>query len=261
MTRLWDAPNERASSVLDVLRRRTPPAPPDPYGLDLKPGDDHHRAYVGPPEDYDIIAGLSFGVLFATGMRETHRVLDVGCGSLRVGRLLIPYLRPDHYRGIEPNRHLVEQGVRLEVGGDVVKLKRPRFSDVSDFSTAAFDMMFDRVLAQSIFSHTYDDLALQALRSIQRALAPEGLLVATYVKGYSSDGRGWLYPGCTQYQWVHLNDLLCEAGLHGEEMSWPHPRQQWFVAGHHDCADLVRRVGATLSLGFLSPAVARWQIP
>lgn len=48
------------------------------YGLGLKPGDSHHRAYVGPPKDYDLISALAVGLLFAAGLRETHKLLDVG---------------------------------------------------------------------------------------------------------------------------------------------------------------------------------------
>ena len=64
----------------------------DPLGLNLKAGDSHYRAYVGPPGDYDRIAAMTFNLLTAVGLRQQHKVLDIGCGSLRVGRLLIPYL-------------------------------------------------------------------------------------------------------------------------------------------------------------------------
>ena len=64
----------------------------DDLGLGLKPGDAHYRAYVGPPEDYDLIAAMTFNLLTTLGLRQHHSLLDVGCGSLRIGRLLIPYL-------------------------------------------------------------------------------------------------------------------------------------------------------------------------
>ncbi len=112
------------------------------YGLGLKSGDSHHRAYVGPPKDYDLIAALTVGLLFAAGLRETHKLLDMGCGSLRAGRLLIPYLRPGNYFGIEPNRWLVEEGIEKELGRDLIELKRPSFRYVSDFSTDGFGVRF-----------------------------------------------------------------------------------------------------------------------
>ena len=116
---------------------------PERYGLGLRSGAAHYRAYVGPPADYDLIAGQTLGLLFAAGLRETHTLLDLGCGSLRAGRLLIPYLRPGHYYGIEPNRWLVDEGIARELGADLVARKRPTFRYVDDFSAGGFGTRFD----------------------------------------------------------------------------------------------------------------------
>lgn len=79
-----------------------------PYGLDLKTGDRHYRAWVGPPEEYDLIGALQTSLLLAAGLEEKHRLCDVGCGSLRAGRMLIPYLRTGNYFGVEPEQWLVK---------------------------------------------------------------------------------------------------------------------------------------------------------
>ena len=60
----------------------------NPLGLGLTPGDAHYRTYIGPPEDYDLVAAMCFGLLTAMGLRGRHRVLDVGWGSLRLGMRL-----------------------------------------------------------------------------------------------------------------------------------------------------------------------------
>jgi SAM-dependent methyltransferase len=202
------------------------------YGLGLKPGDSHYRAYVGPPKDYDLITALTVGLLFAAGLREIHKLLDVGCGSLRAGRLLIPYLRPGNYFGIEPNRWLVEAGIKQELGRDLVELKQPSFSYVSDFSAESFGVPFDYVVAQSIFSHTYPDLAAVGLSGVARSLAPDGLLLATFHQGEPEErGTGWIYPGVVTYRWEEIQRMATEAGLVARCVEWPHPRQSWFVAG------------------------------
>ena len=96
-------------------------------GLGLKPGDPQYRAYVGPPEDYDLVAAMTFNLLTTLGLRQHHSLLDIGCGSLRIGRLLIPYLNRGKYFGIEPNEWLVEEGIRRELGQSLVEIKRPTF--------------------------------------------------------------------------------------------------------------------------------------
>src|SRR5205814_9400205 len=123
-------------------------------GLGLKPGDPHYRAYVGPPQDYDLIAAMTFNLLTTLGLRQHHSLLDVGCGSLRIGRLLIPYLNRGKYFGIETAEWLVAEGIRQELGETVVQTKRPTFffSDSPETVVHA-RVSFDFALPQSILSH------------------------------------------------------------------------------------------------------------
>jgi len=92
-------------------------------GLALRPGASHYRAYVGPPVDYDLVAAMSLGLLTTLGLRQQHQVLDIGCGSLRIGRLLIPYLNRGGYTGLEPNEWLVHDGIANEIGNDQVRIE------------------------------------------------------------------------------------------------------------------------------------------
>src|SRR5438876_427641 len=162
-------------------------------GLGLKPGDPHYRAYVGPPEDYDLIAAMTFNLLTTLGLRQHHSLLDIGCGSLRIGRLLIPYLNRGKYFGVEPNKWLVEEGIKRELGEALLEIKRPTFffSDSPETITQA-KVSFDFALAQSIFSHCGLDLIKNWLSAISRSLAEHGALVATFLHAeghvYDQDG-------------------------------------------------------------------------
>lgn len=71
---------------------------------------------------------MVFNLLTSVGLRQHHRVLDIGCGSLRVGRLLIPYLNQGNYFGVEPNEWLVSDGILNEIGQDQIEIKQPTFS-------------------------------------------------------------------------------------------------------------------------------------
>jgi SAM-dependent methyltransferase len=190
-----------------------------------------YRAYVGPAADYDIIGGLQFSLLFHAGLRESHRLLDVGCGSLRGGRLFIPYLLPGNYYGVEPSGELLEAGLEHELGQDVVRVKRPTFATNDDFDFSSFGTKFDFVVAQSILSHTYPDLAALALGRMSEVLATEGVLFATFVEGeQTEEGSGWLYPAPVAYAWDDMRALAGGARLSVRRLAWPHPRQVWFVA-------------------------------
>ncbi|MBN2648947.1 MAG: hypothetical protein JXR50_04305 [Prolixibacteraceae bacterium] len=58
----------------------------------MKAGDKLYKAYVGPPLNYDIIVSMQFNLLSSIGLKGKDKLLDIGCGSLRAGRLFIPYL-------------------------------------------------------------------------------------------------------------------------------------------------------------------------
>ncbi len=198
-------------------------------GLGLIPGDPQYRAYVGPPEDYDLVAAMAFNLLTTLGLRQHDSLLDVGCGSLRIGRLLIPYLNRGKYFGIEPNEWLVHEGIRRELGETLVQIKRPTFffSDSPDTITQA-KVAFDFALAQSIFSHCGLDLIRGWLSAISRSLAQDGVLVATFLFGEEdSTQTGWIYPECVNYRPVTLERAAKDVNLRFEILDWKHPRQTW----------------------------------
>ena len=198
-------------------------------GLGLKPGDPHYRAYVGPPEDYDLIAAMTFNLLTTLGLRQHHSLLDIGCGSLRIGRLLIPYLNRGRYFGIEPNEWLVHEGIRRELGETLVKIKQPTFffSD-SPEAIAQAKIKFNFALAQSIFSHSGLDLIKGWLSAISRTLVRDGALVATFLIGEQDSAQtGWIYPDCVNYRPPTLERAAAEANFRFEILDWKHPRQTW----------------------------------
>ncbi len=198
-------------------------------GAGLKPSDPHYRAYVGPPEDYDLIAAMTFNLLTTLGLRQHHSLLDVGCGSLRIGRLLIPYLNRGKYFGLEPNKWLVEEGINREIGEVLVQIKHPTFlfTDSPDVVTEA-KISFDFAVAQSIFSHCGLDLIRGWLSAVSRSLAQDGALVATFLPGEEDSPRaGWIYPECVNYRPATLERAAAEANLRFEILDWKHPRQTW----------------------------------
>ena len=197
-------------------------------GLELSSGDAHYRAYVGPPQDYDLISAMAFNLLTSIGLRQRHRVLDIGCGSLRVGRLLIPYLNPRHYFGIEPNRWLVREGIKREIGRDLVRIKKPTFSFRTSMEEFKAPLELDYALAQSIFSHCGIDLIKAWLSQAHPHLKDDGALLATFViDTRDNEEPGWRYPDCVKYRPETIAEAAAESGFDFEIIDWAHPRQTW----------------------------------
>jgi len=201
----------------------------DGLGLQLPPGSSHYRAFVGYPLKYDLVAAMQFNLLTFLGLREHHHVLDIGCGSLRAGRLLIPYLLPNRYYGLEPEKWLVEDGIRYNTGRDIIAIKSPQFQYRSDFSLTAFGVQFDFILAQSIFSHASASQVRKCLSEAAACLGPEALLVASFVLAKEDyEGTAWVYPTCIGYTASGMKRFAAEAGLECTLIDWPHPdAQSW----------------------------------
>jgi cyclopropane fatty-acyl-phospholipid synthase-like methyltransferase len=200
------------------------------FGRDLPIGSHHYRAYVGPPDRYDLVAAMQFNLLTSLGLREFHFLLDIGCGSLRAGRLFIPYLLPAHYFGIEPEKWLVDEGLRNELGEDIIRIKRPTFSYNSLFNFSEFGQKFDFVVAQSIFSHASQAQIRDCLANVEKCLKPNGILAATFVQGRKNyEQEEWLYPECVTYTSRRMRRLVCESGLVAKIIKWHHPNSQTWI--------------------------------
>jgi cyclopropane fatty-acyl-phospholipid synthase-like methyltransferase len=211
------------------------------------PGDPEYRAYVGPFDQYDVMGATQFALLYALGLRQHHRLLDVGCGSLRAGRMFITYLASRHYVGVEPNTWLIEEAIEHQLGRDLLSIKQPTFraTDCFDFDGLG---SFDFVVAQSIASHAGPSLVPTMLDAIAGALGGRGLAAVTFIHAppedtevvhvtpADTDAAAWLYPGCYSYERDAVETWIAGAGLCGVETPWHHPRQTWWLLARSSAA-------------------------
>jgi hypothetical protein len=200
-------------------------------GVGVQPGLRHYRAFIGPPQNYDIFAHMQFSLMTLLGLRESHTLLDIGCGSLRPGKLFIVYLLPDRYCGIEPEKWLVEEGIEREIGGELAQRKRPRFAHGRDFPCASFGEKFDFIIAHSIFSHASAEQIGACLASARETMKPTSIFAASFLEGDEDyEGREWVYPGVVRFRAATIERLASEAGLACRRVDWFHiGGQAWFV--------------------------------
>lgn len=189
-----------------------------------------YRSYVGARENYDLISAEQFNLLTTLGMREHHFLLDIGCGSLRAGRLFIPYLLPEHYFGIEPNQWLIEEGLRSEIGECILQIKKPTFSNDSNFTLSCFRRDFDFIIANSIFTHAAKDSVQRCLSEAKKVMKKESIFAATVRLGDKDyEGKEWAYPRAIDYTEKTISKMILNAGLSFVKMGWRHQarKQTW----------------------------------
>ena len=110
-----------------------------------------HREFVG--GRWEEIGKLQFDFLVRQGLRPYHVLLDIACGSLRAGRLFIPYLDPGNYLGLDKHAEVINAGKTKEIGQDVLTSRHPEFAVSDSFEFDKFSKKPDFCIAQSLFTH------------------------------------------------------------------------------------------------------------
>jgi SAM-dependent methyltransferase len=142
----------------------------------------------GGTERFEEIGRFTLESLQYNGLTPKSRVLDLGCGTLRLGYWLIRFLEPDCYFGLEPAQKFVSAGLKYAVGRKLASAKRPRFHYSGNFDFSVFDVKFDYVVARSIFSHASADMVRAAMDSFCKTAAPGAVMLASYKPTKDIDG-------------------------------------------------------------------------
>ena len=193
-----------------------------------------HRVYVG--GKWDEIGDLQFAFLKQQGLRPEHVLLDIACGSLRLGVKAIPYMQPGHYLGIEKEQQLLDAGVGQELGEALLKSKSPRLLCSADFAFEQFETPVDMAIAQSLFTHLPPPLIGLCLEKLRPWLKPDGSFFATFFeveqeRDNPSDPHDHGYFAYTREQMERFGS---DQGYRVDYIgNWGHPRDQVMVVYRH----------------------------
>ncbi len=194
-----------------------------------------HRTFIGGM--WDEIGQLQFDFLRTRGLQAGHKLLDVGCGSLRGGVHFVPFLDPGNYYGLDLNASLIDAGkAELEKIGCRDRGAHLLVDENFDFSR--FDTQFDFALALSVFTHLYSNHIARCLAQMRRVLKPGGMFFATFFEAPAPVHLAPLQhqPGNItthfdqdpfHYAFDDMATLARQTGLEAELIgAWNHPRAQ-----------------------------------
>lgn len=142
-----------------------------------------HRLFIG--KEFEQEGLRQFEYVKSLGVAPDTRFLDVACGSLRLGRHLIPYLNKEGYFGIEQHQSLIDSGLEHEIDAEIVSEKLPRFFVSSSFELGDLKGI-DIAWANSLFSHLVEKDILTCLTRVKAALTNGGVFYATFFEGKKS---------------------------------------------------------------------------
>ena len=194
---------------------------------DMRVERDPHTA-VGP--SWEKIGKLQFDYLVALGMKPHHRMLDIGCGTLRGGRHAIRYLDSGNYTGMDLSPKAIEYGHQL-VEEEGLCDKRPRLlvSANKDLKFSEFDgETFDFLMAQSVFTHLKPEHIEECFRHIVGIMDAGSIFSFTYNQASTREQTGqksFVYP------WSFLTSLAEKVGVTLEDCAgrYDHPTGQRMV--------------------------------
>ena len=175
---------------------------------------------------------MTFNLLTKFGLRETHKVLDIGCGSLRNGRLLIQYLNAGNYVGIEPNGWLIDNAIQYEVGKEIIGMKKPTFIIADNLN--GHKEQFDYIFAQSIFTHCDLEYIGGWFECIKRTLKADGHCFFTFFEGEkSNDYKGFNRRVLLRHPYIDIESLATKFDFHLQPLHHKHPyKQSWVLMVH-----------------------------
>lgn len=189
-----------------------------------------HRIYVGGL--WEKMGNLQFDFLLKQGIQPSSTFIDVACGSLRLGRIMIAYLDRGNYMGIDKEKKLIDAGKRQELNEALIVEKEPQFVISSSFDFSSFNKKADFAIAQSLFTHLPPDLIEKCFLNLYEMTNAGGFFYATFfestekVKNYEipHDHARFFY---TKREMLEFGE---SCGWESEYIGdWNHPRDQMIV--------------------------------
>ncbi|WP_225028446.1 class I SAM-dependent methyltransferase [Xinfangfangia pollutisoli] len=182
-----------------------------------------HRDIVG--GRWEETAEAQMACLLAEGLRPQHQLLDIGCGSLRLGHMAVPFLDPGHYWGTDASGALMRRGYEVELA-DKARLPADQLVEDADFAFPGLPETIDFAIAWGVFTHLPPGALPPALASVRaRFPALKALLLTLFLAPEGPPGpfrqRDGVVTHPNRPPWHrHRAEVQAEAQAAGFTLAW-----------------------------------------
>jgi SAM-dependent methyltransferase len=174
------------------------------------------------------VGQLQFDYLIGHGLQPGDRMLEIGCGDLRAGRLFVAYLNPGNYYGIDISPDIL-LAAQETIARDDLQGKLPHLELVDDLKFRFLPAdQFTVVHAHSVFSHSPIEVIDECLANVGRVMRPDGVFDFTFCRT-----EGPEHQVLREDFYYRTDTLLKLAGAHGLDAElledWeelPHPQSK-----------------------------------
>ncbi|KAJ1697180.1 hypothetical protein LUZ63_005692 [Rhynchospora breviuscula] len=131
--------------------------------------EEHHSNYgepwAGGRDVFEFLAS-------ATNLSPSDMVMEIGCGTLRVGIHFIQYLDPNHFHCLERDKLSLMAALRYELPSHGLLYKRPLIikGEDMDFTNFGEGVSYDLIYASAVFLHIPDKLVWVGLERLASRL-------------------------------------------------------------------------------------------
>jgi len=161
-----------------------------------------------PPSNYFTkwyeLGEWQFETLKDLGLRPSHTFLDVGCGPLRLGYKLIPFLDNKNYYGIDAVLPLINVGKNILKREGITKEYTVLHN--SDFEFDKFNTKFDYAIAASVFTYSGLDKIQQCVVALKKVMKPASTFLFTYILQKNDIPVGTIMDGIAPMRFPALRD-------------------------------------------------------
>lgn len=151
------------------------------------------HSLVGSKRLWKMKRDFQINFLKSRGLRPEHRLLDIGCGTLRGGIPLIEYLNAGNYCGLEARESVLAEA-KLELRDAGLENKNSTLVHSPDLAAVALHKEFDFIWAFSVLIHLKDEILEDCLKLAAAHLNAHGTFYANVNFGERAEGSWQGFP-------------------------------------------------------------------
>jgi len=148
---------------------------------------------------WEQIGKLQFNFLIVKGLIPGHKMLDIGCGTLRGGLHFIRHLNSGNYTGIDISPEAIKYANKVVINEGLVNKQPTLILNVE--KNLKFEKLpsksFDFIIAQSVFTHLKPEHIEECFANIHKVMKNGTVFYFTYFRNevqIQTSLIGFCYP-------------------------------------------------------------------